>query len=144
MDFLRFPIWPPAFSHGSNDQPSVFSSHLKPLPFADNAGIIYHPESDCFQNCITDAFASLNKWVKANNHGLYLDKMNSMKLSAKIKTYMHLNVRYGNKTMKVVTSKFLGLKILSNLNWDYIKHIWDMFPIVVQCDCCGPEPSHLR
>jgi len=102
-----------------------------------------HPENDFFQNCISDAFASLNKWVKTNKHGLYLDKMKCMKFSANIKTYVNLNISYGNKIIKVPISKFLGLQILSNLNWD-IKHIWDMLPIVVSCDYYGPEPSYLQ
>ena len=67
-----------------------------------------------------------------------------MKFSANIKTYVNLNISYGNKTVKVLTSKFLGLQILSNLNWEDIKHIWDMLPIVVQCDYHGREPSHLQ
>jgi len=70
--------------------------------------------------------------------------MNCMKFSAFIKTYLNLNISYGNKTVKVLTSKFLGLQILSNVNWEDIKHIWDMFPIVVQCDYYGPEHSHLQ
>ena len=69
--------------------------------------------------------------------------MKCMKFSANIKTYVNLNISYGNKIIKVPISKFLGLQILSNLNWD-IKHIWDMLPIVVSCDYYGPEPSYLQ
>jgi hypothetical protein len=65
-----------------------------------------------------------------------------MKFSANIKTYVNLNISYG--TVKVLTSKFLGPQILSNLNWENIEHIWDIFPVVVQCDYYGPEPSHLQ
>lgn len=74
-----------------------------------------YPENNCFHNYISDTFASLNKCVKANKHGLYFGKINCMKFSANIKTYVNLNISYGNKTVKVLTSKFLGLQILSNL-----------------------------
>jgi hypothetical protein len=96
MEFRRFPIWPIAFSRRDNDQLSVFSSFLKPLHFAGAAGIIYHPEGDCLQNCITDAFVSWSKWVKANEHGLYLDKMNSLKFS-NIKTLVGFILFTGHK-----------------------------------------------
>jgi hypothetical protein len=113
MDFLS--TWPPAFSH---------VSHLFSVRNTNQ-----YPENDFFQNCISDAFSSLNKWVKANKHGLYLAKMKCMKFSANIKTYVNLNKSYGNKIVKVLISKFLALQILSYLNWEDIKHIWDMFPI---------------
>jgi len=136
MDFLRVPYLAPPPLHFLM---SVTISHLFSVRNPNQ-----YPGNNCFQNCISDAFASLNKWVKANKQGLYLGKINCMKFSANIKIYVNLNISYGNKTVEVLTSKFLGLQILSNLNWEDIKHIWDMFSIVVQCDYHGCEPNHLQ
>jgi hypothetical protein len=59
---------------------SMISFQSKPILFADDTSIIiYHPDSDYFQNSINDVFADLNKWLKANKLTLNFDKTNFMK-----------------------------------------------------------------
>jgi hypothetical protein len=48
-----------------NDLPPTINSQSKPILFADDTNIISHPEIDCFQICMNDVFAVLNKWIKA-------------------------------------------------------------------------------
>jgi hypothetical protein len=51
-----------------NDLHPTINSQSKPTLFADDIKIIIsHPQINCFQNCMNDVFASLNKWIKANN-----------------------------------------------------------------------------
>jgi hypothetical protein len=50
-----------------NDMPATINSQSKPILFADDTNIIIsHPKIDCFQICMNDVFAGLNKWIKAN------------------------------------------------------------------------------
>jgi hypothetical protein len=49
------------------DLPATINLQSQPALFADDTTIITsHPHTDYFQNCMNDAFASLNKWFKAN------------------------------------------------------------------------------
>jgi hypothetical protein len=74
-----------------------------------------HPEIGCFQDCMNDVFASLNKWIKANKLTLNFKKTNVMKFCANNKTRVN---GYDDKTIEEVeTTKFFGLKIDNNLNW---------------------------
>jgi hypothetical protein len=83
---------------------------------------MYHPESDYFQNSTNDAFPSLNKWFKVNQHTLKFDKTNIMKFSTNNKTCINLNISYDNKTTEETgRTKFTGLQTDNNLNWK--KHI---------------------
>jgi hypothetical protein len=66
---------------------------------------------------MNDAFARLNKWIKANQLALNVDKKNCMKFCTNSKTCDNLNIRYDDKTIEEVeTTKFLGLQVDSNLH----------------------------
>jgi hypothetical protein len=55
--------------------------------FADDTCIIiYHPDSNYFQNSINDVFADLNNWFKANKLTSNFDKTNFMKFTTNNKT----------------------------------------------------------
>jgi hypothetical protein len=57
------------------------NSQTKPIFFADDTSIIiiiYHSDSNYFQNSINDVFANLNKWFKTNKLILDFDKKNFM------------------------------------------------------------------
>jgi hypothetical protein len=86
--------------------------------------IISYPEIYCFQYCMNDAFARLNKWIKANQLTLNFYKTNCMKFCTNSKTCDNLNIRYDDKTIEEVqTTKFLGLQVDSNLHWKtYLLH----------------------
>jgi hypothetical protein len=67
---------------------------------------------------MNDVFVSLNKFIKANNPTLNVDKTNFMKFCTNKKTCVNLNTGYDYKrTEEVETSKFLGLQFDNNLNW---------------------------
>jgi hypothetical protein len=85
----------------------------KPILFADDTNIIIsHPEFDCFQICMNDVFAGLNKWIKANKLTL------NFVLPTKI---VNLSTEYVDKTTEEVeTTKFLGLQVDNNLKFIYI------------------------
>jgi hypothetical protein len=88
---------------------AIINSQSKPILFVDTSIIIYHPESDYFQNSINDAFAGLNRWFKANELTLNFDKTNFIKFATNNKTCISLNIGYDNKTIEILTTKFLGL-----------------------------------
>jgi L-rhamnose isomerase len=55
--------------------------------FTDNTSIVItHPELVYLQNIMSDAFANLNKWFKANRLALNFDKTNYIKFATKNKT----------------------------------------------------------
>jgi hypothetical protein len=81
-----------------NDLPQIINSQPKPILFADDTSIIYHPDSDYFQNSIDDVFADLNSWFKANKLTLNSDKTNFMKFATN-KTSINFNIGYENKTI---------------------------------------------
>jgi hypothetical protein len=84
---------------------------------------IAHPEIDCFQNCMNDVSASLNKWIKANKLTLNFDKTNFMKFCTNNKAYFNLNMGYSDKSIEEVeTTRFLCLQTGNNLN---LKHIFN-------------------
>jgi hypothetical protein len=63
-----------------NDLPPAINSHSKPVLFdSDIIIIISHPDIGCFQNCMNEIFASLNKGIKANKLTLNFDKTSFMK-----------------------------------------------------------------
>jgi hypothetical protein len=66
-----------------NDVPPIINTQSKPVLFADDTSIISHPEIDCFQDCMNDVFASLNKWIKTNKLILNFDKTNFKKFCTK-------------------------------------------------------------
>jgi hypothetical protein len=67
---------------------------------------------------MTDVFARLKKRIKANKLTLNFDKTNFMKFCTNNKTGVNLNMGYDEKTIEEVeTTKFLGLQVVSNLNW---------------------------
>jgi hypothetical protein len=77
-----------------NDLPQIINSQSKPILFTDDISIIiYHPDSDYFQNSI-NVFASLNKRFKANKLTLNFDKINFMKFATNRKTCINLNIGY--------------------------------------------------
>jgi hypothetical protein len=109
-----------------NDLPQIINSQSKPILLADNTSIIiYHLDSDSFQNSINDVFADLNNWFKANKLISNSDKTNFRKFTTNNKTSINFNVGY-DKTIEVVTTKFLGLQIDNNLNRK--KHIEYIIP----------------
>jgi hypothetical protein len=58
-----------------NDLPPTINSQSKPILFADDTNIIIsHTEIDCFQICMNDVFAGMNKWIKANKLTLNFEK----------------------------------------------------------------------
>jgi hypothetical protein len=84
--------------------------------FADDTSIIiYHPDSDSFQNSINDVFADLNNWFKANKLTLNFDKTNFIKFTTNNKTSINFNIGYDKTVEEVLTTKFLGLQIDNNL-----------------------------
>jgi hypothetical protein len=89
------------------------------LLFADDTNIIIsHPEIDCFQICMNDVFAGLNKWIKTNKQTLNSDKTNFMKFCTTNKNCVNLSIAYEDKTIEEVeTATFLGIQIDNNLNW---------------------------
>jgi hypothetical protein len=94
-----------------NDMPPTINSQSKPILSADDINIIIsHPDIDCFQICMNDVFAGLNKWIKASKFTLYFDKINFMKFSTYNKNCINLCFGYEDKTIgEVETTKFLGL-----------------------------------
>jgi hypothetical protein len=67
---------------------------------------------------MSDIFASLNKWIKANKLTLNFDKTNFIKFCTTSKNCVNLNIGYVDKTIEEVeTTKFLGLQIDNNLKW---------------------------
>jgi hypothetical protein len=85
--------------------PQIMNSQSKPILFADDTSIIiYHPDSDSFQNSsdsfqnsINDVFADLNSWFKTSKLTLNLDKINFMKFTTNNKTSINFNIAYDNK-----------------------------------------------
>jgi hypothetical protein len=70
-----------------NNLLQIINSQSKPILFADDTSIIiYHPDSNYFQNSVNDVFADLNNWFKANKLTLNFDKTNFMKCATNNKT----------------------------------------------------------
>jgi hypothetical protein len=92
-----------------NDLSTTINSRSKPILFIDHTSIIiYHPNSNYFQNSI-NVFASLKKWFKDNELTLNFDKTNFMYFTTSNKTSFNFNIGYDNKTTdEVLTIKFLG------------------------------------
>jgi hypothetical protein len=92
-----------------SDLPPTINSQPKPIFFTDDSSIILsHPDSNYFQNSITDVFADLSKWFKANILTFNFDMTNFMKFATKNKTYISLYIGYDNKTIAVLITKFFG------------------------------------
>jgi hypothetical protein len=70
--------------------------------------------------------ADLNNWFKASKLTLNFDKTDFMKFATNNKTSINFNIACDNKTIEVLTTKFLGLQIDNNLNWK--KHIEYIIP----------------
>jgi hypothetical protein len=111
-----------------NDLPQIIISQCKPILFADDTSIIiYHPDSNYFQNSIDDVFADLNNCFKANKVTFNFDKTNVIKFATNNKPSINFNIAYENKTVEeILRTKFLGLQIDNNLNWK--KHIEYIIP----------------
>jgi hypothetical protein len=78
-----------------NDLPPTINSQSKHLLFADDTNIIIiisHPEINCFQICMNDVFAGLNKWIKAHKFTLNFDKTNFMKFCTTNKNCVNLTI----------------------------------------------------
>jgi hypothetical protein len=60
---------------------------------------------------MNDVFASLNKWIKVNKLALYLDKTNFMQFFINNKTCVHLNIGYGNQTIREVETNSVAYKV---------------------------------
>jgi hypothetical protein len=110
------------FSSYINDLPQVI---LSPSIYSavDTSIIIYHPDSNYFQNFVNDVFADLNKWFKANKLTSHFHKTNLMKFATN-KTSINFNIGY-DKTIEVLTTKILGLQID---NWNWERHIEYIIP----------------
>jgi hypothetical protein len=79
-----------------NDLPQI----SKPVLFANDTNIIiYHPDSDNFQNFINDVIADLN-WFKASKLTLNFNKTNFIKFTTNNKTSINFNIGCDDKTMK--------------------------------------------
>lgn len=74
--------------------------------------VLSHPERDQLQNCLDNALAKLENWLKANK-----DTKLQPDVSQAIKyIYINLNICYGNATIKfVITTKFIAVQIDNNL-----------------------------
>jgi hypothetical protein len=95
-----------------SDLPPTINSQSKPILFADVSNIISHPEIYCFQICMNDIFAGLNKLIKANKLTINFDKTNLMKFCTTNKNRVNLSIGYEDKRIeKVETTKFLGLQL---------------------------------
>ena len=75
--------------------------------------LLLRPERVQLQNCLENALAELENWLKANKHK-YLNHM-----SQAIKyIYSNLNIGCFNETKKfIIATKFLGVHIDNNLTW---------------------------
>jgi len=72
-----------------------------------------HHERDQLQNCLENALAEFENRVKANKHTKQPNVSQAIKY-----IYINSNIGYGNETIKlVITTKFLGVQIDSNLTW---------------------------
>jgi hypothetical protein len=100
-----------------NDLLPAIRSHSLPLFFADDTSVIYLPESDYFQNSISDVCNGLNKWFKANKLSLNFGKTNFITFATNNKTCIHLNIGYDKTNEEVLTTEFHGLQIDNNLKW---------------------------
>lgn len=77
--------------------------------------IIYHPESNYFQNYFNDVFTSLDNWLKSNKLTLHFDKTNVLKFSTNKKTCINLSIGYDDRIVEEVgTNEFLGVQIDKN------------------------------
>jgi hypothetical protein len=81
--------------------------------------LLFHIQKlTCFQICMNDVFAGLNKWIKANKLSINFYKTNFMKFCTTNKNCVNLSIGYVDKTnVEVETTKFLGLQVDNNLNW---------------------------
>jgi hypothetical protein len=99
-------------------QLSIFTPSL--LFAGDTSIIIYHPDTNCFQNSVNDVFTDVNKWFKANKVTSNFYETNFMKFAANNRICISLKIGYG-KTIEVLIIKFPASQIDNTLNWK--KHI---------------------
>jgi hypothetical protein len=103
-----------------NDLPKIADKDTNIVLFADDTSIIVaNPNHEQLQTTINKTFSDVVAWFKANLLSLNFNKTFYIEFKTKKCQDPAVNINYGNKITKNVTSaKFLGLTIDNLLKWD--------------------------
>ena len=103
-----------------NVLPKTINKTSAPIIIADDSSILFaHSNPIDFNKNIRTVFATLNKWLRANQLSLNFNKTNYVHFTTKRNMTVNLKIGFNNNFITNSSyTKFLGMTIDNTLSWN--------------------------
>jgi len=103
-----------------NGLPKIINKTSAPIIFADDTSILFtHSNLIDFNKNIHIVFTTLNKWLRANQLSLNINKTNNVHFTTKRNMTVTLKIRFNNNFITSSSyTKFLGVTMDNTLSWN--------------------------